>query len=158
MNKGLSNRFLENFLFPLCPSFVGVYSVDNVPSKLPQKKDYSVIVNLSKSSRPGSHFIALYNDKNDILWYFDSFALPPPFHNSHLIKIISKWVEKNKLKMVLTEPIQDFGSNFCGWHTAAFCMFVDKYTPPNKFHNFFKTYDLRKNEKNVIYLIKKLLK
>ena len=157
---GLSNRFLQTFLSVQCDNFVGVYPVDKVPPRLWEEKPCCGIINLSEAHLPGSHFVAFFIDKQKVLWYFDSFALPPPIHNVHLILFLKKWMKNKKIKCVLSEPIQDFQSLFCGWHTAAFCLFVNAYpkSDPRRFVTFFDSINLRKNEKIVMYLIQSLIR
>ena len=69
-------------------------------------------------------------------------------------------MKNNKIKYVLSEPIQDFQSLFCGWHTAAFCLFVNVYpkSDPRRFVTFFDQVNLGKNEKVVMYLIQSLIR
>ena len=159
MTAGLSNVFLEKFLSARCSNFIGVYSVDTVPPDLWRRKQRCCsIINLSKANHPGSHFIAIYIDGGNNLWYFDSYALPPPVLNYHLMVFLKQWIERKKMRYVLSRPIQDFDSLFCGWHTAAFCLFVNAHPKyhPRHFHSLFDTLNLRKNEKIVSYLIKNL--
>ena len=157
---GLSNRFVQTFLLARCSNFVGVYPVDKVPPHLWKKKPCCGIINLSEAHLPGSHFIAFFIDKQNVLWYFDSYALPPPIHNVHLISFLKKWMKNKKIKYVLSDPIQDFQSLFCGWHTAAFCLFVNVYPKldPRRFVTFFDPINLRKNENAVMYLIQSLIR
>ena len=158
---GLSNRFLQAFLSVQCGNFVGVFPVDKVPPRLwKKKKPCCGIINLSEAHLPGSHFIAFFIDKQKVLWYFDSYALPPPLYNVHLISFLKKWIKNNKIKYALSEPIQDFQSLFCGWHVAAFCLFVNAYPKlePRCFVTFFDRINLRKNEKISMYLIQSLIR
>ena len=155
--SGLSNIFLEEFLVRKCHNFIGVFSVDTAPSNL-WKKNCCCIINLSEARHPGTHFIAVYIDKQNVLWYFDSFALPPPIYNFHLMSFLKQWMTSGKIKYVLSHPIQDFDSIFCGWYTAAFCLFVNAFSNygPQHFHTFFDKVSLRANEKIVCLLIKSL--
>ena len=153
-NLGLTNVFLEKFLLPKCENFIGVYSVDKIPSHL-WKKNCCCIINLSKTGHPGSHFIAIYINKQNELWYFDSYALPPPILNTHLMRFLKKWIDQNKIICVPSQQIQDFDSLFCGWYTAAFCLFVNLNHPMN-FDTLFDKKNLRKNEKIVLHLVKSL--
>ena len=161
-NEGLRNDVLEKFLHQLChPHFAGVYSVDAVPPPLLNFRrggGKCFIVNLSPSHLSSGHFVAVYI-KDKILWYFDSYALPPPAHNRHLMNLLRRWKKKGHgVKIVLTFPVQNFNSLFCGWYTAAFCMMVALYTgcDPQYFSNFFSRQNLNLNEKIVQYLIKSM--
>ena len=52
------------------PRFNGVYSRDN----LPKIKDGAYVINLDEYSDIGTHWVALYVQNNDVI-YFDSFGL-----------------------------------------------------------------------------------
>ena len=104
---GLSNLFLERFLFPLCKNFIGTFAVDTLPSNL-WNTPCSAIVNLSMSNHPGSHFIAIFINKHNYLCYFDSYALPPPIYNHHLIQFLKKWITSDKIRHVLEPPDSSF--------------------------------------------------
>lgn len=58
------------------PNFRGVFMLDELPIK-PHKNECG-IVNLDKSNRPGTHWVAYYK-KNKYIEYFDSYGnLKPP--------------------------------------------------------------------------------
>ena len=90
-NEGLRNDVSEKFLHQLChPHLAGVYSVDAVPPPLLNFRcgeGKCFIVNLSPSHLSSGHFVAVYI-KDKILWCFDSYALPPPAHNRHLMNLL----------------------------------------------------------------------
>ena len=70
MEGGLSNIFLNNYIRPICKNFIGVFSVDDLPSN-PFTLPCCLIANLSNLSnfliyirkQKGSHFIAMYINK-----------------------------------------------------------------------------------------------
>ena len=73
-------------------SFRGVYAIDEM--KLIKSVSYpsSFVINLGPSYKPGSHWVAVYFDKNGVGEYFDSFARYPPhevvhFLHSHAIQL-----------------------------------------------------------------------
>ena len=156
-NEGLSNRFLNRFLKSMkCKKFKGVFAVDRCPKPEKLPKTFSLIVNLSQAHQPGSHFVALYVDEGDYLWYFDSFALPAPVYNRHLMLFLAKWIRKNRLIHVMKWRIQSYESLFCGWFAASFCLFAEFKTSPAKFGSFFESKNLLQNEAIVQYLVKRL--
>jgi len=57
------------------PHFVGVFARDTLPLKL--NKPFAVICNTDLAHEPGSHWVAIYCDKQGIGDYFDSYGLPP---------------------------------------------------------------------------------
>ena len=154
-NEGLSNRFLHRYLKPKCRKFKGVFAVDRCPKPEKLPRTFSLVVNLSEAHLPGSHFVAVYADEDDYLWYFDSFAFPPPVYNRHLMLFLAKWIRKNRIIHVMKWRIQSYESLFCGWFAASFCLFVELHTPAN-FAPFFESKNLLQNEANVQYLVKAL--
>lgn len=155
-NEGLSNRFLHRYLKPKCKKFKGVFAVDRCPKPETLPQTFSLIVNLSEAHLPGSHFVAVYADESDYLWYFDSFAFPPPVYNRHLMLFLAKWIRKNRIIHAVKWRIQSFESLFCGWFAASFCLFVELYMPPTKIGSFFESKNLIQNEANVRHLVKAL--
>ena len=53
------------------PRFIGVFSRDNLPKKI---KDGAYVINLDEYRDIGTHWIALFCKKNEII-YFDSFGV-----------------------------------------------------------------------------------
>ena len=155
MVGGLSNRFLNRYLKPKCNLFIGVFPVDKCPNPNRLRRPFSLIVNLSEAALPGSHFVAMYVDERNNLWYFDSFAFSPPVYNTHLIIFLAEWIRQSKIIHVTKRPVQSYDSLFCGWFVASFCLFVEKY-PPSNFDSFFDYRNLSSNENNVQHLVKVL--
>ena len=153
---GLSNFFLTDYISPRCKNFIGVFSVDNLPSNrlvLP----CSLITNLSKSNEVGTHFIAIYISSTNQLFYFDSFGLIPPIWNTPLLQFLKPWLEKDQFQTVLSHPIQDFTSLFCGWYCAAFCLITsNKLMSIKQFIQLFEKNSLQKNDLIVTDTIKKI--
>ena len=155
--SGLSNIFLENYMFPRCKNFKGVFSVDML-SQLSISTPCCFIANLAKSNTPGTHFVSIYISKKNILWYFDSYGFLPPIWNNFLLQFLRPWIEKNQFRIVLDYPIQDISSIFCGWFAAAFCLTVGgnlKWNCTQFLKNFHKQ-NLKENDNNVTCLIKKI--
>ena len=73
-------------------SFQGTYSIDNIPTI--KNNDFSIIINLSKQNEKGSHFVAIFNKQNKII-YFDSFG------NQNIHRTLQKYIKnmKNKLRI-----------------------------------------------------------
>ena len=54
--------------------FRGVYAIDEIKSIKTVSYPSSFVINLDPSYKPGSHWVAVYFDKNGVGEYFDSFA------------------------------------------------------------------------------------
>ena len=114
-----SNIYLNDLLHPICESYQGCYSADNIPivtSKQPQ----CFIVNLSKQTEPGSHFVALVIREHHV-YYFDSFG--EKCSNQHILSYmenLSRDIVYNSVK------IQDSNSKMCGFYCALIVLRNDK--------------------------------
>ena len=81
---GLSNFDIIHLVQYLnIPDFRGVFMRDTLPDK-PREKECGVL-NLNKSSEPGSHWVAFYKD-GDRRIYFDSFGQVTPFELQRYLK------------------------------------------------------------------------
>ena len=65
------------------PKFKGVFSRNNLPKKI---KDGTYIINLDEYADVGTHWIALFHNKNNII-YFDNFGV------EHIPKQILKFID-----------------------------------------------------------------
>ena len=58
--------------------FRGVYAIDEIELIKTVSYPSSFVINLNPSYKPGSHWVAVYLEKNGVGEYFDSFARYPP--------------------------------------------------------------------------------
>ena len=70
-------------------SFQGTYSIDNIPTI--KNNDFSIIINLSKQYKKGSHFVAIFNKQNRII-YFDSLG------SQNIHRTLQKYIKNIKNK------------------------------------------------------------
>ena len=106
---GLTNKYVEDVCnLVLRHNFIGTYPIDLFPFKTDIKKPYSMVINLSTSEEPGSHFIAMYISNNKIE-YFDSYGLPPISYR--ILEFINN---NNYIHNNLT--IQNMNSTHCGYY------------------------------------------
>ena len=108
--------FLHQFLTIFCSNFQGVYAKDTIPDHLTEKNRFSIVVNLSPSNHPGSHFVSIIRQK-DTLLYFDSLILPIPKEVSNFIKKLKVSNAKRNF-----HQIQDESSDFCGYYCMLACL------------------------------------
>ena len=66
------------------PRFNGVFSRNNLPKKI---KDGAYVINLDEYADVGRHWIALFYNRNEIL-YFDSFGV------ERILKEIKEFIEE----------------------------------------------------------------
>lgn len=126
---GLSNIEIQNIVDKLSSvippeSFRGVYAADEIDNIEPSLSPFSYIMNLDKSGKPGTHWIAVYVDpvKEMSAEYFDSFGDPPG--KDWLIRM-KKMIDKLKLPYMLKMKIntvinQRANSESCGWFAVKF--------------------------------------
>jgi hypothetical protein len=90
-------------------------------------KDGKYIVNLDNHNGPGTHWTAFIK-KDNIIYYFDSFGLPPPIN---ILKINNKMIYYNIYN------IQDIEEKSCGYYCLFFIYYMNKYN-----NNYKKMLDL----------------
>ena len=125
-DNALYNHEIEKIMKPYKKyGFQGAITVDKL-SDLTPKKRMSFIMNLDKSTQPGSHWVAVnidaLNDKS--VEYYDSFAEEPPESFMRDLKdLIRKIKPDTYLKMKINRiKEQDNDSSTCGWHSMKFLL------------------------------------
>ena len=56
------------------PNFIGGFPSDKLPE--PKQKPFGMVVNLDPSTKPGSHWVAIYVSEFNVSEYFDSYGFP----------------------------------------------------------------------------------
>lgn len=119
-NSGISNHEISSILNPACKGFAGVFSADTIPSSLVAQKNFSIVCNLSKAGKPGSHFVTLIDRERYIL-YIDSLGLPC------VTPTIKHFLEKKKKPVFYNKTqIQHLSSKFCGFFCILFVLYFDR--------------------------------
>jgi hypothetical protein len=113
------------------PNFLGVISSDQILSLVPnflencnQRIPSAFIMNLDKSTGPGTHWVSVFIDPDGSksIEYNDSFGDEPP---AGTVQTLSKMVDLLKSPYMLKFKInrisyQDNDSVLCGWHAMKF--------------------------------------
>jgi hypothetical protein len=96
------------------PSFLGVFAIDKIPPAVDKSKNLKIIINLDPSTKPGSHWVAIWR-KNTTSYYFDSFGRPPP-------KSIEDWLIRNSDSWAYnkTKMQSDNDKTACGYLCISF--------------------------------------
>ena len=86
----------------------GIYAIDEM--KLINTVSYpsSFVINLDSSYKPGSHWVAVYFDRNGIGEYFEPFAPYPPQEADHFLCSHAKWWQYNHMQ------VQELYTTTCG--------------------------------------------
>lgn len=147
--SGLTNEYVEGLGKKVCGKFfLGTFPCDLLP-KVDRKKSFSLIINLSKHNTNGSHFVALFADKN-ILMYFD--PLDNKCNNKYILKFIRENKKKRKIKQKF-KKIQSDESIFCGYFCIAFLLSRKLNLSFKLFFSKFDYKNLKNNDSHVISFI-----
>ena len=124
--NGLSNHFITSFLQDVS-SFYGVFSANTIPSYVKKKPKFSIICNLSMVKEPGTHFVAITNNKRHIM-IWDSLAL-----NKTNFKKIYEFFKSYNISHYYKRPIQPIDSHFCGFYAIYHILKTQNETPVKPF-------------------------
>ena len=108
---------LTNFETQKCyqnePRFNGVFSRNNLPQKI---KDGTCIINFDEYADVGTHWIALFCNRNKVV-YFNSFGV------EHIPKEIKEFIGNKNIKANIFW-VQENESIMCGYFCIGFIDFI----------------------------------
>ena len=122
------------------PRFNGVFSRNNLPKKI---KDGAYVINLDEYADVGTHWIALFCNRNEIV-YFDSFGV------EHVPEEIKEFI-RNKNIIANIFRVQANNSVMCGYFCIGFIVAGKKLTD---FTSMFSPYDFKKNDEIILHYFK----
>ena len=151
--SGLTNQYVEELGKKIIGKhFLGTFPCDIQPI-VDKKKIFSLVFNLSKHDSKGSHFIAIFADENNLL-YFD--PLGHKCENADILHFMTKVRSKRKMRTKF-QKIQDCNSIFCGFFCIAFLLSRHKNESLTNFFKHFSKQNLIKNDVLVIkYILNKI--
>ena len=117
------------------PRFNGAYSRNNLPEKI---KDEVYVINLDEFADIGTHWIAWFCNRNEIV-YFDSSDA------EHVPEEIKKFVGNKNIKANIFR-VQANDSIMCGYFCNGFIDFMLGGKKLNDFTSLFSPYDFEKND------------
>ena len=123
--------------------FNGVFSRNNLPKKI---KDGAYVINLDEYADVGTHWIALFCNRNEIV-YFDSFGV------EHVPKEIKEFVGNKNIKANIFRE-QANNSVMCGYFCTGFIDFMLAGKKLTDFTNMFSPYDFKKNDDIILTYFK----
>ena len=115
------------------PRFNGIYSRNNLPKKI---KDGAYIINLDEYADVGTHWIALFWNKNEIV-YIDSFFV------EHVPKEIKEFIGNENIKAKIFR-VQANNSVMCGYFCIGFNDFMLAGKKLTDFTSFFLLITLKR--------------
>ena len=117
------------------PRFNGVFSRNNLPKNI---KDGAYVINLNEYADVGAHWIALFCNSNEIV-YFDSFGV------EHLPEEIKEFVG-NKNTKASNFRVQANDSVMCGYFCIGFIDFMLGGKKLTDYTSLFSSYDSKKTD------------
>ena len=125
------------------PRFNGVFSRNNLPKKI---KDGTYVINLDEYADVGTHWIALFCNRNEIV-YFDSFGV------EHVPEEIKEFVgNKNIIANIFR--VQANNSVMCGYFCIGFIDFMLAGKKLNDFASLCSPHDIEKNDNIILSYFK----
>ena len=125
------------------PTFNDVFSRDNLPKKI---KDGAYVINFDEYEDTGTHWIALFCKKNEVI-YFDSFGV------EHIPNEIKEFI-RNKNINAKVFWVQANNSVMCGYFCIGFIDFMLAGTKLTDYTDLFSPYDFRKNDQIILSYFK----
>ena len=105
-------------------------------------KDGAYIINLDESSDIGTHWVALWVNYNNVI-YFDSFGV------GHIPKEIIKSIDNRNIKTNIFR-IQAYDSIMCGYFCIGFIDFMFKGKSLTDYTNLFSPNGFKKNDDTIL--------
>ena len=116
------------------PRFNNVFSRNNLPKKT---KDGAYVINLDEYADVGTHWIALFCNRNQIA-YFHSFGV------EYVPKEMKEFIGNKNIKANVFR-VQANNSGMCGYFCIGFIDFMLAGKKLTDFTNLFSPYDFKKN-------------
>ena len=125
------------------PRFNDVFSRDNLPKKI---KDGAYVINLDEHADTGTHWVALFCKKNEIV-YFDSFGF------EHILEEIKDFIGNKNIKLNICR-VQAKHSVMCGYFCIGFIDFMLAGKKLTDYTNLFSPHDFDKNDQIILSYFK----
>ena len=125
------------------PRFNGVYSRDNLPKKI---KVGAYVTNLDKYAVAGTHWIALFCNRNEII-YFDSFGV------EHIPEKIKEFIGNKNVKATIFR-VKTNNSVICGYFCIGFIDFMLAGKKLTDYTSLFSPHDFDKNDQIILSYFK----
>jgi hypothetical protein len=129
-----TNIQLQKYADKLNIPLNGIYYKDRL--KYINPLDGAYIINLGDSNQGGTHWVSLYLDNNNGL-YFDSFGVPPPLAIEEFYKRYSK-----KPLIIANKQIQNINGGYCGQYNIhlLYSLSNGRGSLKEKLKRFYKNY------------------
>ena len=125
------------------PRFNGVFSRNNLPKKI---KDGVYVINLDEYADVGAHCIALFCNRNEIV-YFDSFGV------EHIPEEIKEFIRNKNIKANIFR-VQANDSVISEYFWIGFIGFMLAGKKLTNYTNLFSPHDFKKNDNIILFYFK----
>ena len=125
------------------PRFNDVFSRNNLPKKI---KDGAYVINLDEYADVGKHWIALFCNRNEIV-YFGSFGV------EHVPEEIKEFIWNKNIKVNIFR-VQANDSVMCGYFCIGFIDFMLAGKKLTDYTNLFSPHDFKKNDDIILSYFK----
>ena len=125
------------------PRSNGVFSRNNLTKKI---KDGPYVINLDKYADVGTHWIALFCNKNTVI-YFDSFSV------EHVPEEVKEFIENKNIKANIFR-VQENDSIMCGYFCIGFIDFMLAGKKLTDYTNLFSPHNLKKEDHIILSYFK----
>ena len=125
------------------PRFLGVFSRNNLPK---ETKDRVFVINLDECADVGTHWFALFCNRNEIV-YFDSFVV------EHVPQEIKEFVGNKNIKANIFR-VQANDSVMCGYFCIGFIDFMLAGKKLTDYTSLFSPHDFKKNDDIILSYFK----
>ena len=133
----LRNFYIQKY-YKNEPRFNDVFSRNNLPKKI---KDGAYVINLDEYADVGTHWIALFCNRNEIV-YFDNFGV------EHVPEEIKEFIENKNIKANIFW-VQANDSIMCDYFCIRFIDFMLAGKKVTDYTSLFSPHDFKKND-NII--------
>ena len=128
--------------------FKGTYPINKIKFLKTNKRPLAFVVNLDPDTMPGSHWVAIFIDKKNNAFYFDSFGV------SNCPNSIKRFLKKYKVKRIYRNKymLQSITSQTCGAYTILIIKMLCNGFSFNEFLKMFSA-ETNKNDELIIRAI-----
>ena len=123
--------------------FNGVFSRDKLLKKI---KDGAYVINLDEHNDTGTHWIALFCMRNEVI-YYDSFSV------KHIPEEIKEFIDNKNIKANIF-CVEANNSIICGYFCIGFIDFMLAGKTLTDYTNLFSPYDFNKNDQIILSYFK----
>lgn len=101
-------------------SFLDVFASDQLPVKI-YKFPTCFIVNIDKSTEPGSHWVAFYAPSQHSVEFFDSYGNAPSFYGGSILEFASRFLNVDYNPLILQSNVTAVCGQYCIFYLYSKC-------------------------------------